>query len=73
MISGLACAGLVIAAGRLAPLAMDMPLQPLAAPVLPLLALLGILVGGLPALVTPPTPRRATAARPAPRKEPAGV
>lgn len=73
VISGLACAGLVIAAGRLAPLAMDMPLQPLAAPVLPLLALVGILVGGLPALVTPPTPRRATAARPAPRKEPAGV
>jgi energy-coupling factor transport system permease protein len=33
-----------------------MPLQPLAAPTLPLLAALGVLVAALPAFVTPPTP-----------------
>ncbi|MFL6171541.1 MAG: energy-coupling factor transporter transmembrane protein EcfT [Marmoricola sp.] len=32
------------------------PLQPLAAPVLPVLATLGVLVAALPAFVTPPTP-----------------
>ena len=40
-----------------------MPLQPIAAPGLPVLAALGIMLAALPAFVTPPTPssHRATA------------
>ncbi|MCW2782930.1 MAG: energy-coupling factor transporter transrane protein EcfT [Marmoricola sp.] len=40
-------------------IALDMPLQPLAAPVLPVWATLGILVAALPAVLTPPPVQRA--------------
>lgn len=51
--------GLGAAAGMLItrqwqPALLDQPLQPLAAPGVPVLATLGLLIGGLPAVLTPP-------------------
>jgi energy-coupling factor transport system permease protein len=46
---------MLVQAGR-GPDALSLPLQPLAAPALPLLAVLGILVAALPAFVAPDTP-----------------
>ncbi|RNL78713.1 energy-coupling factor transporter transmembrane component T [Nocardioides marmorisolisilvae] len=45
-----------------------MPLQPIAAPTLPLLATVGILIAALPAFVTPPTPSSHRAAAPVRRE-----
>jgi energy-coupling factor transport system permease protein len=65
--AGAVAAGCLLVQARLDPLAMTLPLEPLTAPLLPLLAVAGILVGAAPALLTPPPPRSpargATAAR----------
>jgi len=59
LLSGLVAAACMILARHTTPELMYLPLQPLAAPGLPLLAAVGILAGALPALVTPPAPRSA--------------
>ncbi|MEO6412743.1 MAG: energy-coupling factor transporter transmembrane protein EcfT, partial [Pedococcus sp.] len=54
--SGVVAAALMaVQAGR-GPDALSLPLQPLGAPALPLLAVLGILVAALPAFVAPDSP-----------------
>jgi len=55
--SGAVAAACLLVQARLDPLAMTLPLEPLGAPVLPLLAVAGILLGAAPALLTPPPPR----------------
>jgi energy-coupling factor transport system permease protein len=55
--SGLVAAGCLLAQSRLDPLAMTMPVAPLWWPPLPLLALVGLLVAALPAVLTPEPPR----------------
>ncbi len=55
--AGVVAAGCLLVQARLDPLAMTMPIEPLGAPALPLLALAGILVGALPAFLTPEPPR----------------
>ena len=66
--SGAVAAACLLVQARLDPLAMTMPLQPLGAPTLPLLAVVGILVAALPAVLTPAPPappaRGAAARRP---------
>jgi energy-coupling factor transport system permease protein len=59
-LSGALAAALTLAERQVSPDDLLMPLQPLAAPTLPLLATLGILIAVLPAYLTPPppTPRR---------------
>lgn len=56
VLAGLTAATCAILSRHATPELMAMPLQPLGAPALPLLAAAGILAGALPALVTPPTP-----------------
>jgi energy-coupling factor transport system permease protein len=65
VLSGVAAAAAMVLSRSADPDLLAMPLQPIAAPGLPLLATLGILVAALPAFITPPTPssHRATAAR----------
>lgn len=55
--AGVVTAGCLLVQARLDPLAMTMPIEPLGAPALPLLALAGVLVGALPAVLTPEPPR----------------
>ncbi len=55
--AGAVTAGCLLVQARLDPVAMTMPIEPLSAPALPLLALLGVLVGALPAVLTPEPPR----------------
>lgn len=65
-LSGAVAAACLLVQARLDPLAMAMPLDPLGAPPLPLVALVGILAAGAPAVLTPPPPRsplRGAAAR----------
>ena len=59
---GVVAAGVLVTVSRTAPEGLGMPLTPLAVPALPVPAVLGILVGALPAYLTPEPPR------PAPRK-----
>lgn len=54
--AGLAAATGVVLTSRSDPLALAMPLQPLGWPALPLVATVGILLGALPAVLTPPPP-----------------
>lgn len=56
LLSGLAAFAGVLATREISPLLLDQPLQPLAAPGLPPLAAVGILVAVLPAVLTPPPP-----------------
>lgn len=56
--SGVAAAVLVIVAARLDPTGFVLPLEPLAPPALPLLAVVGLLVAALPAVAAPEPPRR---------------
>lgn len=58
--TGLVTAATLLVQVRLDPLAMSMPVTPLAWPALPLLALVGILVAALPAFLTPPPPAPST-------------
>lgn len=75
---------LTVAAGVLAAVAMAvsrstdghglvMPLQPIAAPTLPLLAVAGILLAALPAYLTPPTPSSHRGRTDETRREPSEV
>jgi energy-coupling factor transport system permease protein len=57
LLSGVAAAAGCLLERHTAPAAMTMPLQPLAAPALPVLAALGILLALAPAFLTPPPPR----------------
>lgn len=57
VLAGITAATCAILARQATPELMQMPLQPLAAPGLPLLATVGILVAALPALATPPPPK----------------
>ncbi len=57
VLAGLAAATCALISRNATPDLMTMPLQPIGAPGLPLLATLGILVGVLPALATPPNPK----------------
>jgi energy-coupling factor transport system permease protein len=54
--SGAAAASAVTVLSRTAPETLAMPLTPLGVPSLPLLAVVGLLVAALPALLTPPPP-----------------
>ena len=56
VLSGVAAAAGMAVARNLDASSLVMPLQPLAAPTMPLLAVLGVLVAALPAFLTPPTP-----------------
>ena len=58
--SGAAAAALLVLQSAHAPMTLTLPVQPLAAPALPLLAVGGLLAAALPVLVAPdpPTPRR---------------
>ncbi len=58
--SGLAAAALLLVAGHRDPGAMVLPLSPLGSPALPLVAVAGLLLAALPAVVAPapPVPRR---------------
>ncbi len=56
VLAGVAAATCTILSRQWTPDLMLMPLQPIAAPGLPLLATLGIVIGALPALATPPPP-----------------
>ncbi len=60
VLCGTGCAAGIIWARSLDPLSMDLQAQPLAAPLLPVTALLGIVLAALPAVLTPPPvrPRR---------------
>ena len=64
VLGGVAAAVAMAVSRNLDPDLLVMPLQPIAAPALPLLATLGILLAALPACLTPPTPssHRSTAA-----------
>ena len=70
------CGALALAAAwltsRLDPLALTMPLSPLAAPAVPMLALAGLVVAALPGILTPPPPppaaRRPTRGAPRPQE-----
>ncbi len=53
---GAVAAGVLVWLSRTTPIALEMPLTPLGLPGLPLLAVAGLLVGALPAVVTPPPP-----------------
>jgi energy-coupling factor transport system permease protein len=69
VLSGVAVAAAMAISRNLDSHQLVMPLQPLAAPMLPLLATLGVLVAALPAFITPPTPSsHRTAAAPARRE-----
>jgi len=57
VLAGLAAAACAILSRNGTPELMMMPLQPIAAPGLPLLATVGVVLAILPALVTPPTPK----------------
>lgn len=65
VLSGAAAAAGVIISRSTSPDLLLMPLQPIAAPGLPLLATLGIALAALPAFVTPPTPTSKRLAPPA--------
>jgi len=65
VLSGVAAATAVALSRQLDGHPLVMPLQPIAAPTLPLLATLGILLAAVPAFVTPPTPSSHRVARPA--------
>jgi energy-coupling factor transport system permease protein len=55
--SGGAAAAALLLTARLRPEALTLPLQPLVVPELPLLAVAGLLLAALPAVVAPPPPR----------------
>ncbi|RNL63132.1 energy-coupling factor transporter transmembrane protein EcfT [Nocardioides marmoriginsengisoli] len=57
VLAGVAAATGAVLSQQATPALMVMPLQPLAAPGLPILATVGVLVAALPAFVTPPTPK----------------
>ncbi len=61
--TGVAAAAAFIVLSRTQPDTLLMPLQPLAVPALPLLAVAGRLVAALPAVLTPPPPPPAGRAR----------
>jgi energy-coupling factor transport system permease protein len=69
VLCGVACAGAVLWTRQVSPAAMDLQLQPLAAPLLPVVALLGIVVAALPAILTPPPVPAGLARGLAPRVE----
>jgi energy-coupling factor transport system permease protein len=54
--SGVAAAGAMVLTARLAPEGLSMPVAPLVPPAFPLLAAAGLLLGALPAVVTPRAP-----------------
>jgi energy-coupling factor transport system permease protein len=54
VLCGLGCGAAMLWSRHLDPVAMDLQLQPLAPPLLPVLALVGIVVAALPAVLTPP-------------------
>ncbi|WP_406831418.1 energy-coupling factor transporter transmembrane component T [Pedococcus sp. KACC 23699] len=56
--SGVAAAALVMVSAHADPAALTLPLEPLAPPGLPLLAVAGLLLGALPAVAAPEPPRR---------------
>lgn len=70
VLAGAAAAAAVVLTARSDPDVLAMPLQPLGWPALPPLAAVGILLGALPALLTPEPPRspRRVAARRAPER-----
>jgi energy-coupling factor transport system permease protein len=53
VLCGIGCSAGMLFARQLAPASMDIQTQPLAAPLLPAVALVGILVAALPAVLTP--------------------
>jgi energy-coupling factor transport system permease protein len=65
--SGMLCAALVVASGRLQPDALNPPLYPLSWPPLPALAAVAILLAATAGVAAPP-PARLPAARPAPAR-----
>lgn len=54
---GVAAAAVFVVLSRVAPDGLSMPLMPLAVPPLPVAAVLGLLIGALPAYLTPEPPR----------------
>lgn len=65
--SGGAAAAAVALTARWDPNSLEMPLSPLGFPSLPLLAVVGLLIGAAPAYLTPPPPRERRRGRPRPR------
>ena len=64
IVCGVVAAAALVATARTSPDGLSMPLQPLGPPPLPLMATLGLLVGALPAVLTPEPPtHRERAAR----------
>lgn len=55
-LSGIAAAAAMVITRAVEPELLVLPLQPIGAPALPLLAAVGIMIAALPAFVTPPTP-----------------
>ena len=70
--SGAVAAACLLVQARLDPLAMTLPLEPLGAPTLPLLAVAGILVAALPAVLTPAPAGRPRSRRGRPSSRPPG-
>ena len=68
LLSGVTAAAAAVIARNAHPDQLVMPLQPLAAPALPLLATAGILLAALPAFVTPPAPVSRRGASPVGRR-----
>ncbi|WP_427383318.1 energy-coupling factor transporter transmembrane component T [Janibacter sp. G56] len=68
---GVVAAAAAFATAHVSPEDLQMPLQPLAAPAVPLLAVAGLLVAALPAFVTPEPPTHRS--RPAVRQAPQSV
>jgi len=56
---GVVAAAVFVVTSRVSPSSLSMPLTPLAVPALPIPAVLGLLVGALPAYLTPEPPRPA--------------
>ncbi len=54
VLCGVGCAGLLLLSSHLSPLSTYLQVQPLAAPLLPALALAGIALAALPVVLTPP-------------------
>ncbi|MDQ6687842.1 MAG: energy-coupling factor transporter transmembrane protein EcfT [Actinomycetota bacterium] len=58
VLCGLSAAAAMVVTRQVDPASLDLSLQPLAAPVLPVVALAGVLLAALPAVLTPPPVRR---------------
>lgn len=57
---GVVAAAVLVGISRTTPMVLEMPLTPLGIPALPLLAVVALLVGALPGLLTPEPPRPAS-------------